>query len=167
MRDGRSLSQWQPQPHWSSGQTSRPCPDILSPMILSFTLTMGRTEDQVVPGPRPRQVADGPSQCSRWPGAGLARRAHFCCIRPACETCANVPDGSRSRQHIKHAEKEARFPPGPGNGHSVPYHQLSEHGAWMEGTPVPITAHGGTAWLVVNKTGKLKYSLGGLVQVGY
>lgn len=62
----------------------------------------------MVLGPRPQQVADGPrpSQCSWWPGTGLARRAHFCSIRPACEMCANVPDGGRSRQHIKHAEKE-------------------------------------------------------------
>ena len=37
---------------WSSGQTSRPCPDILSPMIPSFALTTGRTRGSGGPGPQ-------------------------------------------------------------------------------------------------------------------
>lgn len=80
--------------------------------------------------------------------------------------CANVPDGSRSRQHIKHAEKEALL---LGLVIAIVFCITSRQstGPGWSGTPVPITAHGETAWLVVNKTGKLKYSLGGLVQVGY
>ena len=82
--------------------------------------------------------------------------------------CANVPDGSRSRQHIKHTEKEALvFLLGLVMAILFRITSCQSTGPGWRGTPVPITAHGETAWLVVNKMGKLKYSLGGLVQVGY